>query len=109
MGSMLIFHYNHNKLTDAEMLSVMMPDRLSAEVRKDFFNTLFNNHAYKPAMAVASDDLNIAFDCGNGYGPENIACIRLSEDVHSSTSVGDIVVINGEKKMLVMPTGFEEI
>lgn len=110
MGSMVIFHYNNN-LTDDQLINVMMPGRLNGcGARASFFNLLMSQGHYSPAYVINCDDLDVAFDTGNGYAPAGVEYIEVPKDnCHTSTSVGDIVVINGTKKMLVMPSGFEEI
>ncbi len=109
MGSMVIFHYTTKALTEDTAINVMLPNRLSQAERKEFFTKLMLDGVYQPAYVIQSDDLNVAFDCGNGYGPEGVECLALPNTAHTSTSVGDIVVVNGTKKMLIMPLGFEEI
>lgn len=109
MGSMVIFHYNNN-LPEKELFSVMMPNRISDDARSRYFVNLMLNGYYSPAYVINSDDLNVAFDTGNGYAPAGVEYIDVPRDnCHTSTRVGDIIVINGYKRMLVMPTGFEEI
>lgn len=107
MGSMVIFHCNYSALND-QVMDVILPIRKSTEERKLFFRNLMLDGFYDPAYVIQSDDLDIAFDCGNGYVPKGVECVSLPSS-HTSTNVGDIVVVNGSKMMLVMPVGFEEI
>ena len=110
MGSMVIFHYlAGNPIDTDEMMNVMMPMRFADYARADYFNQLMLDGKYVPAYVIQSDDLAVAFDCGNGYVPKGTECLELTNASHKSTSVGDIVVVNGTRKMLVMPVGFEEI
>lgn len=108
MGSMVIFHYNAKALKDEQIMNVMMPFRIPATERSNFFRTLMLDGHYQPAYVIESNDLDVAFDCGNGYPPAGINVIELPTS-HKSTSVGDIVVVDGAKLMVVMPMGFEEI
>ncbi|MCK9532763.1 MAG: hypothetical protein M0R77_19950 [Gammaproteobacteria bacterium] len=109
MGSMVIFHYTSRELQGEDAINVMMPNRISQPERQEMFNRLMLDGYYQPAYVIQSDDLDVAFDCGNGYPPAGIECLAIPNTAHTSTSVGDIVVVNGTKKMLVMPLGFEEI
>ena len=109
MGSMVIFHYTNN-LTEEEILNVMLPNRIADDVRGDHFRQMMLDGKYVPAYVIESDDLDIAFDVGNGYPPADVSFQKLvNGGCHTSTSVGDIIIINGVKRMLVMPMGFEEI
>ena len=110
MGSMVIFHYlAGNPIDTDELMNVMMPMRFADYTRADYFNQLMLAGKYVPAYVIQSDDLAVAFDCGNGCAPEGVEVTVLPNTAHTSTSVGDIVVVNGNRKMLVMPLGFEEI
>lgn len=109
MGSMVIFHYNAKALKDEAAITVMIPNRISQAERKVLFNQLMVEGVYQPAYLIDSEDLDVAFDCGNGYAPTGVNVTVLPNTCHTSTSVGDIVVVNGVKKMLIMPLGFEEI
>lgn len=109
MGSMVIFHYTTKAVQGEDAIKLMMPNTMPQPERKEFFNRLMLDGFYQPAYVIQSDDLDVAFDCGNGYAPAGVECLALPNTAHTSTSVGDIVVVNGTKRMLVMPLGFEEI
>lgn len=109
MGSMVIFHYTTQAVKGDDAIKLMMPNTMPQPERKEFFNRLMMDGFYQPAYVIQSDDLDVAFDCGNGYVPAGVECLALPNTAHTSTSVGDIVVVNGTKKMLIMPLGFEEI
>lgn len=109
MGSMVIFHYTTKAISGDDAIKLMMPNTMAQPERKEFFNRLMLDGLYQPAYLIDSDNLDVAFDCGNGYAPTGVNVTVLPNTAHTSTSVGDIVVVNGTKKMLIMPLGFEEI
>lgn len=109
MGSMIIFHANHRQLNDEQTINVMLPSRMTADERQTFFRKLLRDGVYQPAYHIDNDRLDVAFDCGNGYAPTGVNVTVLPNTAHTSTSVGDIIIVNGLQRMLVMPMGFEEI
>lgn len=79
MGSMVIFHYNAKALKDEAAITVMIPNRISQAERKVLFNQLMLDGIYQPAYLIDSEDLDVAFDCGNGYAPTGVNVTVLAQ------------------------------
>lgn len=109
MGSMVIFHYVNN-MSEEEIINTMMPSRIGNEdAIKAFFQAQMLAGKYMPAYVVQSNDINIAFDVGNGYGDDCVFTKIENRNIHTSTSVGDIIIVDGARRYVVMPMGFQEI
>jgi len=60
---------------------------------------------YTHVADIAADDFNEAYQIGN-IGPEPF--IRRHSSMHS-LSVGDILIDNNGKQVIIAPTGFDEV
>ncbi len=61
---------------------------------------------YTDVATIDTVDLDVAFDCANGYGPSDVEVVDLQR--HYSASVGDVFRLDG-KFYQIMSEGFEEV